>query len=126
MGQMPGDGWIGLERQTQLLESRTPPAARRVAHLAVGEEAVEQDAPGRLPVEIGRDGAADETAAASLDGDRMNIRAAGGQHRLLGGPAGVPQRDRLPGVHCGALGSEVGFATWWASARSMLSPPTRM
>ena len=49
-----------------------------------------------------------------------------GEERLLGGPAGVPGRSHLAGVELRAAWRRASAATWWASARSMLSPPSRM
>ena len=123
---MAGDRRVGRVGQAELLQAGAALRLRAVVERAAREEAVDQR---RLDVgarELGAQRAADELAAAAEDGDRQRRLAAVAEQALLGRAAARRQGAQLPGVERACPAAPRRSRTWWASARSMLSPPSRM
>ena len=122
---MPGDGRVGLERQADLAEAgdrAAAPADRST--LAVREEAVDQQLGHAGAIDLDRDRAADQPAAAAQHGDRVLLR-----RRSAASSVSLAVRQECHRATDCQGSSFTPFsanrpATWWARARSMLSPPT--
>ena len=107
-GQVAGDRRVGLVGQTQLAETGDRPAGRTVRHLALREEAVQEQAADARAIDFDRHRAADHAAAAAEDRDGILFDAfrPAGQQGFLGRAAGMPQGDRLPRIELDALFGE--------------------
>ena len=95
---MPRDRRVGFKRQAEFAKAARPPLGRLSVSLQAGKNPSSSKYAGRLPIEIDRNRAADQLAAAAEDRDRMLFRTVGGKQRLLGRAAGMPERDRLPRI----------------------------
>ena len=105
---MPRDRRVGLERQADLLETRARRRCGPVGPLrSAGKKPSTSSSPTIVALDVDRDRAADQLAAAAEDRDRLRLRPSVGQQGFLGGAARVPQGDRLPGVELHALLGEL-------------------
>ena len=126
LGEVAGDGGVGGVGEADFLQAGAAAALRHVRARDRGEEAVEQDAVEVGAAERALDGAADQAGAAAENGDGVLLLLRSGLEQLLLGDAALlPERVELQGVELGALLASC-WLTVWASARSMLSPPSRM
>ncbi len=98
-------------------------APRAFVGRALREEAVDDAALDLVARELDRARAADQRATAAQQRDAGAGRRVGGQQALLDGAAARHQLRQLAGAASrDARPSRV--SAWWASARSMLSPPS--
>jgi len=106
-------GRVRLERQADLPEARNPPPGRTIRQPTTRKEPLDQQPAQLRAVHLDRDRRADQLAAPPQHRDRIGLAFLFPrlQQGLLGGPAGVPQGDRLPRVEPGALfGEAAGHA----------------